>query len=224
MINAHIVVIEDEEDLLELYEYHLQKEGYEVSGFLSSSVVRDFLFEESVDLLIVDRNLPNIEGSEFVKSLRDEGYDMPVIFVSAKGSYKDIEEGFLRGGDDYLTKPFNMKELLLRVRSILKRASKVSDDIIAYKDVRLDLNKRVCSVDGKDVVLSKLEFDLLLYFMQHRGVVLDRNELLQEVWMDDESKQEKSVNVAINRLRKKIDPDRTKGYIEPIRGIGYKFC
>ncbi len=223
-MSAHIVLIEDEEDLLELSEYHLLKEGYEVTGFLSTKLVEEFLVEEDVDLLIVDRNLPGVEGSEFVQSLRDMGYQMPVIFVSAKDADSEIEEGFLRGGDDYLTKPFNMQELLLRVKSLLRRTQKSDAGKLLYKDIMIDLDERRVYIEGKEVGLSKLEFDLLHYFIQNRHIVLNRDQLLAEVWKDEAFKQEKTVNVTINRLRKKIDPGKNKEYIEPIRGVGYKLC
>lgn len=223
-MSANIVLIEDEEDLLELSEYRLEKEGYEVTGFLSTKNVEEFLLEEDVDLLIVDRNLPGIEGSEFIKKLRDSGHRIPVIFVSAKDQDSEIEEGFLRGGDDYLTKPFNMNELVLRVKSILRR-TKVSDEgKLIYKDIVMDLDERRAYVSGDEVSLSKLEFELLSYFIQNKNIVLNRDQLLEEVWKDEEFKQEKTVNVTINRLKKKIDPKKNKEYIQPIRGIGYKLC
>ncbi len=221
---AHIVLIEDEEDLLELSEYRLGKEGYEVTGFLSTKNVEELLLEEDVDLLIVDRNLPGVEGSEFVKKLRDDGYKIPVIFVSAKDQDSEIEEGFLRGGDDYLTKPFNMNELVLRVKSILRRTQKSEEGKLIYKDIMMDLDERRAYVAGDEVNLSKLEFELLSYFIENKHIVLNRDQLLEEVWKDEEFKQEKTVNVTINRLRKKIDPHKEKSYIEPIRGIGYKLC
>jgi len=222
--NAHIVIIEDEEDILELEEYHLQKAGFEVTGFLSTKMVEDFLAEEDVDLMIVDRNLPGMEGSEFVAQLREIGYQTPVIFVSAKEQQQEVEEGFLRGGDDYLTKPFNMNELLLRVKSVLRRTMGSDEGKVIYKDILLELDERRVYVSKNEVKLSRLEFELLLYFIRHKQTALTRDVLLDEVWGDDELKQEKTVNVTINRLLKKIDPQKSKGYIEPVRGIGYKLC
>ncbi len=224
MRNAHIVIIEDEEDILELEEYHLQKAGFEVTGFLSTKMVEDFLAEEDVDLMIVDRNLPGMEGSEFVAQLREIGYQTPVIFVSAKEQQQEVEEGFLRGGDDYLTKPFNMNELLLRIKSILRRTMGSDEGKVIYKDILLELDERRVYVAKNEVKLSRLEFELLLYFIRHKQTALTRDVLLDEVWGDDELKQEKTVNVTINRLLKKIDPQKSKGYIEPVRGIGYKLC
>ncbi len=223
-MSAQIVIIEDEEDLLELCEYHLEKEGYEVTGFLSTKNVENLLLEEDIDLIIADRNLPGVEGSEFIKQIREEGHKVPVIFVSAKNQDSEIEEGFLRGGDDYLTKPFNMNELVLRVKSILRR-TKVSDEgKLVYKDITLNLDERRAYVGGKEVNLSKLEFELLSYFIHNKNVVLNRDQLLEEVWKNEEFKQEKTVNVTINRLKKKIDPNKEREYIQPIRGIGYKLC
>lgn len=224
-MSANIVIVEDEEDLLELIEYNLTKEGFETIGFLNTKTVAQILEEEEIDLLIMDRNLPGVEGSEFVAQLREDGILTPVIFLSAKNSDSDIEEGFERGGDDYITKPFNMKELILRVKSVLKRTSKkLSEGKIAYRDLLLDKSTRSVSVDGEDVDVTKLEFDLLYEFIINKNSVLDRDYLLENVWRDAENYQYRTVNVAINRLKEKIDPDKSKEYIQSVRGIGYKLC
>ena len=224
-MSANIVIVEDEEDLLELLEYNLQKEGFETIGFLNTKTVAQILDEEEIDLLIMDRNLPGVEGSHFVKELREDGIEIPVIFLSAKDSDEDIEEGFMHGGDDYMTKPFNMKELILRVRSILRRTSKHhKEGKLAYRDLLLDKATRELFVDGKSVEVTKLEFDLLSEFILNKNSVLDRDYLLENVWGDSESYQYKTVNVAINRLKEKIDPDKDKEYIQTVRGVGYKLA
>jgi len=224
-MSAHIVIVEDEEDLLDLLEYNLQKEGFETIGFLNTKTVAQLLEEEDIDLLIMDRNLPGVEGSEFVASLREDGIEVPVIFLSAKDKDEDIEEGFLRGGDDYITKPFNMKELFLRVRSILKRTSKKHNEgKLVYRDLVLDKSDRSLHVDGILVDITKLEFDLLSEFILNKNSVLEREYLLENVWGDGEQYQYKTVNVAINRLKEKIDPQKTKEYIQTVRGVGYKLC
>ncbi|MDH4944985.1 response regulator transcription factor [Sulfurimonas sp. C5] len=224
-MSANIVIVEDEEDLLELLEYTLQKEGYETIGFLNTKTVAQILEEEEIDLMIMDRNLPGVEGSEFVSELREDGIDVPVIFLSAKDKEEHIEEGFVRGGDDYITKPFNMKELILRVKSILKRTSKkVAEGKLSYRDMVLDRSTRELKVDGKPVEVTKLEFDLLCEFITNKNSVLDRDYLLENVWQDSQNYQYKTVNVAINRLKEKIDPDKTKDYIQTVRGVGYKLC
>ncbi len=223
-MSALIVVIEDEEDLLELLEYRLTKEGYEVVGFLSSKKVEDFLEQEEPDLLMVDRNLPGVEGSEFVKQMREKGYRMPVIFVSAKDANSDIEEGFLRGGDDYITKPYNINELLLRIKAILRRTKTANKGKIVYKDILIDLDLREVFVCKNRVKLSKLEFNLLKFFMENKNIVLSRDEILDNVWRDKDTRNEKTLNVTVNRLKKRVELIKNSNYISPIRGVGYKFC
>jgi len=224
-MSAKIVVVEDEEDLLELVEYNLQKEGYDVVGFLNTKNVEQLLLEESVDLLLMDRNLPGVEGSEFVQMLRKGGCTTPVIYLSAKSLDSEIEEGFVRGADDYITKPFNMKELLLRIKALLRRTTKkVDDGVLVHRDLVLDKSSRTLSVDGVNVEITKLEFNLISEFILNKNSVLDRDYLLENVWDGAEEYQYKTVNVAINRLKEKIDPDKTKEYIQTVRGVGYKLC
>jgi len=218
-----IVIVEDEEDLLDLIEYALAKEDFETIGFLDTKNLTQFLDEEDVDLLIMDRNLPGVEGSEFVKALREDGFTTPVIYLSAKAKDAEIEEGFDRGADDYITKPFNMKELVLRIHAILRRTSKnLNDGLLSHRDLILDKSSRTLMVDKKEVNITKLEFNLLYEFIINKNTILDRDYLLEHVWKDTESFQYRTVNVAINRIKEKIDPDKTKDYIQTIHGIGYK--
>ncbi len=221
-MEAMIVIVEDEEDILELLEYNLSKEGFDTIGFLNTKNVEQLLEEESVDLLMMDRNLPGMEGSEFVASLRDKGIQTPVIYLTAKGKENDVEEGFMRGGDDYITKPFNIKEVILRIKAVLKRTKRGSDDgKIAYRDILLNLASREVKVNGKNIELTKLEFNLLLALINNQNIVLDRDYLLEHVWGRDEFYQDRTVNVAINRLKEKIDPAKDKDYIRTVRGVGY---
>jgi len=221
--NTEIVIIEDEEDILELLEYHLAKEGYDVTGFLSADNVERFMEEESPALLIVDRNLPGVEGSEFVAYMREIGYDTPVIFLTAKDQESELEEGFKRGGDDYITKPFNTKELLLRVEALLRRSGVKQSEKLRYRDLILDNQSRELYVDNRKVELTNLEYKLLYTFVKNSQQTLQRDFLRDEVWGDDSDHfHDKTINVAINRLKKKIDPVGEKGYFVPIWGVGYK--
>ncbi len=221
---ALIVIVEDERDLLDLLEYHLIKEGYETFASLTVQPVKKLLEEELPDLMIVDRNLPGVEGSEFVRQLREQGIDVPVIFLTAKVAESEIEEGFLRGGDDYVTKPFNFKELLHRVRAILRRSKPEESDIVRYKDITIKPKSHEVLVDERPVELTKLEFDLLLELVKNRNIVLSRDQLLERVWGDVGDYQDRTVNVAVNRLKEKIDPDKSKNYIKSVRGVGYQMC
>jgi len=221
--NIEIVVIEDEEDILELLEYHLTKEGYSVTGFLSTENVEQFIEEENPALMIVDRNLPGIDGSDFVSQMIETGYDIPVIFLTARDKERDLVEGFNSGGDDYMTKPFSTKELLLRIAALLKRSGVKSGEKIRYRDLTLDLMKREVLVEQSSVALTNLEFKLLHTFVKNVHQLLDRDYLRDEVWGDDSSDfHDKTINVAINRLKKKIDPEGSKEYILPVWGVGYK--
>ena len=120
-MKAMIAIVEDDPDLLELLEYRLGKEGYDVVGFLNTKNVKQVLTEETIDLIIMDRNLPDVEGSEYIAMLRYQGLKTPVIFLSAKDSSVQVQEGFLRGADDYICKPFEIEELLLRIKAVLRR-------------------------------------------------------------------------------------------------------
>ena len=223
--NIEIVVIEDEEDILELIEYHLSKEGYSVTGFLSTQNVEQFLEEETPALMLVDRNLPGMEGSEFVTHLRQTGYDIPVIFLTAKAKESELEEGFEAGGDDYMTKPFSPKELTLRVKALLKRSGALQkQQRMKYKLLTIDLIQKDLYVEGSPVSLTPLEFNLLHTFMKHVDEPLTRDFLRDEVWgSEGEGVNDNAVNVAINRLKNKIDPQNAQNYFHPVWGVGYKF-
>jgi len=221
--NIEIVIIEDEEDILELLEYHLAKEGYDVTGFLSTENVEQFMEEESPSLLIVDRNLPGVEGSEFIARMREIGYNTPVIFLTAKDRDEDIEEGFKIGCDDYITKPFKIKEVLLRVEALLRRSGINESDKLRYKDLILDSRTRELSIGDKRIDLTNLEYKLLYTFVKNAHQTLERDYIRDQVWENDtENFNDKTINVAINRLKKKIDPIGDKGYLTPVWGVGYK--
>ena len=223
--SVEIIVIEDEEDIMELIEYHLSKEGYEVTGFLSTDNVEKFLEEESPALMLVDRNLPGMEGSKFVAYLRSIGYDIPVIFLTAKDQESELEEGFAAGGDDYISKPFNPRELLLRIKALLKRTGALQrQERIKYKMLTMDFALKKLFVNDTPVALTNLEFNLLYTFMKHIDKPLTRDFLRQEAWgQEGEGVNDNAVNVAINRLKNKIDPKNEQNYFHPVWGVGYKF-
>lgn len=219
-----ILIIEDEEDILELLEYTLQKEGYETIGFLNiDRNVRKILDEEAIDLILMDRNLPGYEGTTFINEIRASGYSNPVIYVTAKDKDEDIIEGFDSHADDYITKPFNVKELCARVKAVIKRTSK-DVDILKVKDIVYKASNKKFFVDEKEIDLTSLEHDLLLEFIKNKDILMTREHLLNTVWEDSFDKKEKTVNVAIKRLKAKIDPDGEKNYIKSVRGEGYIFC
>ena len=217
-----ILVVEDEQDILDLIEYTLSKEGYDVISCLNTSNVQNILDEEDVSLILMDRNLPNIEGSIFIQSLRDKGYSNPVIYLTAKDKDEDIIEGFDRGGDDYITKPFNLNILKARVSAVIKRTSSKIEQLKVRDIVYLASNKKFF-VDEKEINLTHLEHDLFLEFIKNKDILLSRDTLLENVWEDYSDVKPKTVNVAIKRLKEKIDPDGKKEYIKSVRGEGYIF-
>lgn len=223
MNTSTIMIVEDEEDILDLMEYTLSKEGYDVITCIDTSNVRDMLDEEDVSLILMDRNLPGVEGSMYIASLRKDGYNQPVIYVSAKDSSDEIVEGFESGGDDYITKPFNLNEFKARVKAIIKRTKKVQD-VIKHRDIIYNASNKTFNIAGADIKLTHLEHDLLLEFMKNKNILLSRNTLLDAVWKDSMNKQLKTVNVAIKRLKESIDPKSEKNYIQAVRGEGYIFC
>jgi len=224
MDNKLILIVEDEEDILELLEYTLQKEGYETIGFVTiDKNVKKVLDEENIHLILMDRNLPGIEGTTFINEIKKQGYSNPVIYVTAKDDDEDIIEGFDNHADDYITKPFNIKELCARVKAVLKRTSK-DIDILKIKDIVYKASNKKFYIDDKEIELTHLEHDLLLEFIKNKDILMTREHLLNSVWQDSLEKKEKTVNVAIKRLKSKIDPNGEKDYIRSIRGEGYIFC
>jgi len=223
-MNKLILIVEDEEDILELLEYTLQKEGYETIGFLNiDKNVKKVLDEEQIDLILMDRNLPGVEGTTFINEIKKQGYSNPVIYVTAKDNEEDIIEGFDSHADDYITKPFNLKELCARIKAVIKRSSK-EVDVLKIRDIVYKSSNKKFFIEDKEIELTHLEHDLLLEFIKNKDILMTREHLLAKVWEDSFDKKEKTVNVAIKRLKAKIDPDGTKDYIRSIRGEGYIFC
>ena len=222
-MNTSILIVDDEEDILDLLDYTLSSDGYDTISCVDTTNVKNILDEEDISLIIMDRNLPGVEGSMFIARLRELGYNQPVIYVSAKDSSDDIVEGFDRGGDDYITKPFHLNELKARVKALLKRTNKLQD-VIKYRDILYTASTKTFAIEGQDVKLTALEHDLLLELIKNKNSLLTRDVLLERVWKDSGSKQLKTVNVAIKRLKESIDPSGEKNYIEAVRGEGYRLC
>lgn len=218
-----ILAIEDEADILELIEYTLNKDEHEVIGCLDTSNALQILDEEQIDLILMDRNLPYVEGSVFIQRIREMGYTQPVIYLTAKDSDSDILEGFERGADDYITKPFNLDVLRARVKAIIKRSSNDAE-VTKIRDIVYYASNKKFFIQEKEIPLTHLEHDLMLEFFKNKNVLLSRHALLENVWHESLDLQPKTVNVAIKRLKEKIDPNGIKEYIKPVRGEGYIFC
>ena len=219
----NILIVEDEEDILELLEYTLSSEGYNVYTFKDTNGIKELLDKVEIDLILMDRNLPSMEGSLFIDKIRKDGFNQAVIYVTAKDSSENILEGFNRGGDDYITKPFNLEELKVRIKAVLKRMKK-EVEILKHRDITFNVSKSEVYIKDEPIELTHLEKKLLLEFMKNKDKVLTREVLLDNVWEDNFDTNIKTVNVAVNRLKEKIDPFKEKNYIKAIRGEGYMFC
>lgn len=216
-----LVLIEDDKDLNELLTLRFRALGYEVFAFYECVGVERVLDEQDIDILLVDRNLPfGKDGIDFVSSLRKQGYNEPVIFLTAKALQTDILQGFEMGCDDYITKPFDFNELVLRIKALIKRSKKESEKL-AFKDFLLDLENRLCFFKKEQIQLSSLEFELLKCFFENKNAVLSREFLAECVW-GDTSTNDKTINIALTRLRAKFPT--LKAHIQSIRGVGYKLC
>lgn len=227
-MNEVILCIDDEEDLLELIELNLNlalnPNGYEVIGCLNTKMAKRFLAKEHIALLLVDRNLIVEDGLEFIKEIKTLGYEIPIIIVSALSSPTDRVKG-LNYADDYITKPFNFEELVARIHAVLRRYNKnATKEIITYKNITLQTNTKELYANDINIELSPLETRIMQCFMQNAGKILSRKFLLKNAWEKGEKYQDNSVNVAIKRLRKKLEKEKSEIKIKSVRNEGYKLC
>jgi DNA-binding response OmpR family regulator len=221
-----ILIIEDEESILMAMEDNLGLEGYEVTCAADGEQGLSMAREQKYDLLILDIMLPKKDGFEVCKQLRKDGITTPILMLTAKSQEIDKVLGLELGADDYVTKPFSPRELLARVRALLRRAGQTRQETDKYRfgHIELDFVKYEAKKKGKLIYLSALEFDLLRFLIKHRGQVMNRNSILNEVWGRDVYIQPRTVDKHIAELRKKIEEDPSNPeYIMGMRGVGYKF-
>lgn len=221
-----ILIIDDEKDLIDLLSYNLEKEGYSVLVALDGLQGKDLAASSSPDLILLDLMLPGIDGLELCRILRKkkETASIPIIMLTAKGEEIDKVLGLEMGADDYVTKPFSMREIVARVKAHLRR--KVKDDNPAetyqFGALKIDVSTHEVSVQDRHIRLSPLEFKLLRFFITHQERVYSRDQLLDYVWGDEAYVEPRTVDVHIRRLREKIEPEGTK-LVKTIRGAGYRF-
>ena len=225
-----ILVVDDEKDLLELVEYNLGKEGYKVLTAENGIDALKAAKKEIPSLVVLDIMLPGMQGLEVLRELkkRPESQSIPVILLTAKGEELDKVLGLELGADDYVTKPFSPRELVARVKAVLRRLSvkgTATEPVITVGALKIDLDKNKVYLNEKPLVLSPTEFKLLKYFAQNRGRAIPREKLLDNVWKDDQFVEPRTVDVHIRRLRAKIeeDPENPK-IIKTARGIGYEMA
>lgn len=225
-----ILIIDDEQDILDLLSYNLEKEGYSISTALTGHIGRDMADKLAPELIILDLMLPGIDGLELCRLLRGNPRtaSIPVLMLTAKSEEVDKIIGLEIGADDYVTKPFSVREIVARVKALLRRSQKdssqadsKSEEIYQFGLLLIDLSSHEVSLDKKRLKLSPLEFRLLKFFVTHQERVYSRDQLLDKVWGDEAFVEPRTVDVHIRRLREKIEPEGA--LIKTIRGTGYRF-
>ncbi len=221
-----ILVVDDEPDIVELVAYNLQKEGFIVSSASDGEAALAKIREEKFDFIILDLMLPGMPGMEICRVLRNDPKtrNLPVIMLTAKGEEVDKILGLEVGADDYLTKPFSPRELLARIRAVMRRTSGKKEDEKVIRIGDLTINKETYTVTKRDLPLSlsSTEFRLLLYLVERKGKVFNRDQLLDAVWKDEAFVEPRTVDVHVRRLRTQIEDDPANPkYLRTKRGIGY---
>lgn len=228
MDTKKVLVVDDEADLVELVSYNLKKEGFDIDSAFDGEEALAKLKKVNYDLLILDLMLPGIQGMELCKILRNNPATarLPVIMLTAKGEELDKIIGLEMGADDYMTKPFSTRELIARVRAVLRRYQEkpAAVNMLKLGGLEIDRDKYAVFIEGRQVKLSAIEFKLLLYLAERKGRVFSREQLLDAVWKDESFVEPRTVDVHVRRLRSKIEEDPTSpNYIKTRRSIGYFF-
>ena len=224
-----ILIIEDEESIRMVLEDDFRLEGYEVEVASDGLDGLVKAADPEVDLIILDIMLPGMNGFEICKKLRSQGIQTPIIMLTAKGQEIDRVLGLEFGADDYVTKPFSPRELQARVKAVLRRMEKEQDDVeknlFRFGELEVDFLQYECRISGRKVALTAHEFGLLKYLIQNRERVIERDELLEEVWGKDVVVSVRTIDTHMANLRKKLEDDANQSrFIISIRGVGYKFA
>jgi two-component system response regulator PhoP len=218
-----ILVVEDEPALQQQLERALRAQDYTVDATGDGKEALYFATDYPFDAAIVDLGLPGLSGLEVIARLRAKGSRLPILILTARGRWQDKVQGLEAGADDYLTKPFQMEELLARLKALLRRAAGSAQDILQCGPVTLDLSAQQVSVNGAQVELTSFEYRLLEHLARNRGRVLSKDALAAHLYPHDEERDSNVIEVLIGRLRRKLDPDGTLQPLETLRGRGYRF-
>ena len=223
---TRILVVEDEESFSDALSYMLRKEGFEVVACVNGPDGITEFERNGADLVLLDLMLPGLSGLEVCRQLRQKS-DVPVIMLTAKDGEVDKVVGLEIGADDYVTKPFSARELLARIRAVLRRrgeAEDVGSGILESGPVRMDVDRHVVTVNGQTATMPLKEFELLEFLLRNAGRVLTRGQLIDRIWGSDYVGDTKTLDVHVKRLRAKVEPDPGQPrYLLTVRGLGYKF-
>ena len=224
MAKHKILIVDDEESLCEILQFNLEVEGYEADVAYSAEQALE-MHPERYSLLLLDVMMGEMSGFKMARILKSnpETARVPVIFCTARDTEDDTVAGLNLGADDYIAKPFSIREVLARVRSVLRRTAspQTESEVIGYEGLEMDLRRKSCTVDGEEVSLTKKEFEILSLMLSHRGVIFSREEILHRVWSDEVVVLDRTIDVNITRLRRKIG--RYGEHIVTRLGYGYGF-
>lgn len=229
MNTPHILVVDDEKEITDLMEIYLTQEGYEVIKRYNALTLIDDIKEHSIDLVILDVMMPEIDGIQALKMIREK-FHIPVIIVSAKTTDQDKIDGLLSGADDYVGKPFNAMELVARVKSQLRRAKEFNQPvvdashIIQATDLMIDTKKKLVTLDNNPLALTRIEYEILVLLASQPGTVFSIDDIFEKIWHVKSSNSNNTIMVHIRKLREKIERQpRNPRHIKTVWGIGYKF-
>lgn len=217
----NILVVEDDVDMRELFCTVLTNSGYNCFSATDGTMALDVMEKEYIDLVVADIMMPNMNGYELTKALRELKYEIPILIVTAKDQFEDMQRGFKAGCDDYMIKPINVKELVIRVEALLRRAKISSEKKIVVGNTILDYDALTVTIHGVETILPQKEFFLLYKLLAYPNKIFTRPQLMDEIWGVFSETDERTVNTHINRLRERF-ADCPDFEIVTIRGLGYK--
>lgn len=217
----NILIAEDDRELRQLFAHVLRKNGYTVTGVSDGQEAMDAMDREYYDLVISDIMMPVMDGYELVRSLRDAGSSIPVLMITAKNEFDDMRQGFLSGTDDYMTKPVNVNEMVLRVSALLRRAQMMNERRLTIGNTSMDCDSLTVTTAGQKLVLPQKEFMLLYKMASFPGHIFTRQQLMDDIWGYDSETGTHTVDVHIGRLRDRFR-DSEDFEIVTMRGVGYK--
>ncbi len=218
-----ILVVEDNEDLLKTVKKYLEKNGYEVDAFIDGDEALDKAFDTHYDCIVLDIMLPGIDGFEFVKALRESAIDVPILILTALDAIEDKLKGLSLGADDYLTKPFDLRELSARILSLVRRSHLVKGEELQFKELKINTKAKRVMIHDSELKLSKREYDLLEFFIRNPNIVFTREEILEKVWQNERNIRSNVIDVYISYLRNKLRVYDYDKYIETLPTLGYRF-
>ena len=218
-----VLIVDDDPSICKLLEKVMHSNDLETTVADSGQAALHLLKNHAYDMILMDVMLGDMEGFEVIKALRSQGIKTPVMIVSGRNEDYDSLYGLSIGADDYITKPFSVREVLARVRSVLRRtsAARAESESIRFEGLEIDLRRKVCTLDGKELQLTKKEFEILALLLSNRGVIFSREEILRRIWSDEVIVLDRTVDVNITRLRRKVGPYGE--HIVTRLGYGYGF-